>query len=61
MPPPARLGHCSLCGLTSATDPCALCGLENDRRIVKELARAERKAVTSLEGIRVRQTLDVRT
>ncbi len=51
MPTPARTGHCSRCGLTSVSDPCALCERENDRRIIKARARADR------EQIRVRLAL----
>jgi len=43
--PPARPGHCSVCGLTSINDPCSLCGLEDDRRAAKARTRAERERV----------------
>jgi hypothetical protein len=43
--PPARPGHCTLCGLTSYNDPCTLCEHENDRRTAKERALAERELV----------------
>ena len=43
MPTPARRGHCSVCGLTSASDPCTLCGLEKERRTTKSRVRAERE------------------
>jgi len=43
MPTPTRPGHCSLCGLSSVSDPCMLCERDHDRRIVKTRARAERE------------------
>jgi len=43
MPTPTRPGHCSLCGLSSLSDPCMLCERDHDRRIVKTRARAERE------------------
>ena len=45
VPPPARPGHCSLCGLASVSDPCTLCGLEHARRVVNERAREQRRRV----------------